>query len=140
MSSRKFQLPPTLELSLLLFALGFLIPCSLFLFQQAISLFQLAISLQFKALPSFPDVSKLPSITTASKLAAIIFFWSSIATLVSVLCVYITKRSINLSRQILDKFQTDTIFGFLDKLLTVVLMSAIFGTSVSSTFFGLFLF
>lgn len=129
------QLPQELELSLLTVALGFIIPFSLFFFHLAFDDFSRSLSVLFKA---FPNVSELPSNQGMLAVSALIFTWSSLATLGVVLFVFAARRAISLLSQALTGFETVGIAEFLGKVLTLTLLGAIFFLSLSSSSYGFF--
>lgn len=129
------QLPQELELSLLTVPLGFIIPFSLFFFHVAFDDFSLSLSVLFKA---FPNVSELPSNQGMLAVSALIFTWSSLATLGVVLFVFAARRAISLLSQALTGFETVEIAEFLGKVLMLTLLGAIFFLSLSISSYGFF--
>ena len=138
MPDLKTQISRLTEISLLLLTLGFFVPISLFFFQQALLVIQLGLS-HPKTLSDLANSINLFWSGDRIKLAAIILRGSSLATLTSAFSVYIAQKSLNKFRQFLDEFEVNTISNSLFKILTIILLSAIFATSLSSSFNGFFL-
>ncbi len=114
MPDLKTQISRLTEISLLLLALGFFVPISLFFFQQALLVIQLGLS-HPKTLSDLANSTNLFWSGDKTKLAAIILLWSSLATLTSALSVYIAQKSLNAFRQFLDEFEVNTISSSLFK-------------------------